>query len=92
MTRTTKPWRELALWQKIALIIISAAQVMLLGAALWDIRQRQPQELNGSKELWTVLSFINFIGPVTYFLFGIKRQPGQTSLFYSSPKAQAGGG
>jgi hypothetical protein len=77
MTRTNKPWHELAIWQKIAVAILGAAQFMLLGAALWDLRQRSPQEINGSKQVWTVISFINFIGPVSYFLLGIKRQPGQ---------------
>ena len=91
MTHTTKRWQDLAVWQKIAVMILGTAQIMLLGAALWDLRQRSPQEINGNKELWTVISFINFIGPVSYFLFGIKRQPGQTSLFCCSPRAQAGG-
>ena len=91
MTRTTKRWQDLALWQKIAVMILGTAQIMLLGAALWDLRQRSPQEINGTKELWTVVSFFNFIGPVSYFLFGIKRQPGQTSLLGYSPRTQAGG-
>jgi len=90
MTRTNKRWQDLAVWQKIAVIILGTAQFMLLGTALWDIRQRSPEEINGSKELWTVLSFINFIGPVSYFLFGIKRQSGQTALFCCTPKARAG--
>jgi hypothetical protein len=91
MTRTNKRWQDLAVWQKIAVMILGTAQIMLLGAALWDLRQRSPQEINGNKELWTVISFINFIGPVSYFLFGIKRQPGQTSLYRSTPSSRAGG-
>jgi hypothetical protein len=92
MTGTKKPWKDLAIWQKIAVLILGAVQFMLLGAALWDLRQRQPQEINGSKQIWTVISFINFIGPVSYFLFGIKRQPGQAWLFSGLPREQTGGG
>jgi hypothetical protein len=91
MTGTRKPWKDLAIWQKIAVVILGTAQFMLLGAALWDLRQRPPQEINGSKQLWTVISFINFIGPVSYFLFGIKPKSGQACLFCSLIGKQAGG-
>ena len=30
-------------------------------------------EINGSKQMWTVAAFINFIGPIAYFTFGRKR-------------------
>jgi hypothetical protein len=91
MTGTRKPWKELAIWQKIAVTILGTAQFILLGAALWDLRQRPPQEINGSKQMWTVISFINFIGPVSYFLLGVKRQPGQAWPFYGLSRTQAGG-
>ena len=91
MTRTNKPWQELATWQKIAVTILGAAQFMLLGAALWDLRQRSPQEINGSKQVWTVISFINFIGPVSYFLLGIKRQPGQAWPYSGLAKTRTSG-
>jgi hypothetical protein len=91
MTRTNKPWQELATWQKIAVAILGVAQFILLGTALWDLRQRSPQEINGSKEVWTVISFINFIGPVSYFLLGIKHQPGQAWPYSGLAKPQSGG-
>lgn len=91
MTGIRKPWKDLAIWQKIAVAILGTAQFLLLGAALWDLRQRPPQEINGSKQLWTVISFINFIGPVSYFLFGIRRQPGQAWSFYGLSRTQGSG-
>ena len=47
----------------------------LLVAALSDIYRRPAQEINGSKWLWSVVAFANFmgIGPIAYFLFGRKR-------------------
>ena len=48
-------------------------QVTLLAAALWDISHRPAAGINGSKRAWTAASFVNFIGPIAYFLFGRKR-------------------
>jgi hypothetical protein len=50
-------------------------QVALLAAALIDIRRRSADELNGSKRLWTLAAFVNFIGPLAYFIFGRKLRP-----------------
>ena len=50
-------------------------QFALLAAALADIHRRPAEEINGSKWLWSVVAFANFmgIGPITYFVFGRKR-------------------
>jgi hypothetical protein len=50
----------------------SAIQVGLL-AALVDIYRHPREEIRGSKPWWTAASFVNFVGPVSYFLFGRKR-------------------
>lgn len=68
-----KRWSELGPFQQIAVISLSLVQVGLLIAALWDIRRRADEEINGSKALWIAVSFINFIGPIAYFSFGRKR-------------------
>lgn len=68
-----KHWQDLSPLEKILIVILALIQLSLLAAALWDLRQRSPQELNGSKEMWAVVSFVNFFGPIFYFLFGIKR-------------------
>ena len=68
-----KRWQDLSTLEKVLIVIAAIIQFCLLGAALWDLRQRSAQELNGSKEMWAVLSFVNFFGPILYFLFGIKR-------------------
>jgi hypothetical protein len=52
---------------------LGIAQIGLFIAALWDIRRRPEDAINGSKRLWTGLAFINFIGPLAYFAFGRKR-------------------
>lgn len=68
-----KRWEDLADAQKLALVLLGLVQITLLAAALWDIRQRSADEINGSKGVWTVAAFINFVGPIAYFVFGRKR-------------------
>ena len=67
-----KRWSDLSPVQQTVVVILGTVQVALLVAALWDIRQRTEAEINGSKALWTVLAFFNFVGPITYFVFGRK--------------------
>ena len=68
-----KRWRDLTDLQKGAIVLSSAVQVALLAAALVDIYRRPQAEIRGSKRAWTAVSFVNFVGPVSYFLFGRKR-------------------
>lgn len=72
-----KDWADLSLFQKSMVVMLGFVQVTLLIAALVDIRKRSPDEINGDKRLWTLLAFVNYIGPISYFLFGRKpAQPG----------------
>lgn len=67
-----KHWRDLTSNQKTAIILLSFFQFALLIAALWDIRRRSAEQINGSKRLWTLAAFVNFVGPLAYFFFGRK--------------------
>jgi hypothetical protein len=73
VTLKRKRWSELTDAQRASVIIMGSIQLLLLVAALWDIRQRSATEINGSKKLWTAAVFINWIGPIAYFLFGRKK-------------------
>jgi hypothetical protein len=68
-----KQWQDLTDAQKRRIVIMGALQLVLLAAALIDIRRRPADAINGSKRLWTMVVFVNFIGPIAYFLFGRKR-------------------
>ena len=72
MTHSPLNRRQLSPVQRNAIIIAAVLQIGLLGAALWDLHRRSPDEIRGSKRLWQAVSFINFIGPITYFLLGRK--------------------
>lgn len=68
-----KRWSDMSPGQRAATIAGSVVQVTLLAAALWDISHRPDGAINGSKKAWTAVSFVNFIGPIAYFMFGRKR-------------------
>ena len=68
-----KQWQDLTDRQKRGIVVLGLLQLALLAAALIDIRRRPAEEINGSKRLWTMVVFINGIGPIAYFVFGRKR-------------------
>lgn len=73
MMRTQKRWQDLNKAQKVAVVLLGILQFSLLGAALWDLRHRSEDEIRGSKGLWKAVVFVNFIGPIAYFVFGRKK-------------------
>ena len=66
-------WNDLSNTQKNVLRLGALVQIGLLIAALADIRRRPAEQIRGSKLLWTAATFVNFVGPVAYFVFGRKR-------------------
>jgi hypothetical protein len=68
-----KKWKDLSASQKWGIVLSGTVQVALLVAALLDIYRRPPEEIRGSKKLWTLVAFVNFVGPIAYFLFGRRR-------------------
>jgi hypothetical protein len=68
-----KSWGDLSSTQRKAVVLSGVVQLGLLAAALADIYRRPAQEIRGDKRLWAVVAFVNFVGPVLYFLFGRRR-------------------
>ena len=68
-----KEWNDLSTGQKRGLVLSGTLQFVLLMAALVDIYRRPKDGIRGGKILWTLASFVNFIGPASYFVFGRKR-------------------
>jgi Phospholipase_D-nuclease N-terminal len=59
--------------QKGAIALSRAVQLALLAAALVDIYRRPAGEIRGGKRLWVAAAFVNYVGPISYFLFGRRR-------------------
>jgi hypothetical protein len=69
-----KRWADFSDGQKVAIVFLGTIQVGLLAAALWDLAHRSADEIRGSRRMWAVLVFINWIGPLAYFSIGRKRE------------------
>jgi hypothetical protein len=69
-----RDWKDLSARQKTGILAGGAVQIVLLMAALVDIRRRSPDGIRDSKRVWTAVAFVNFAGPISYFLFGRRRQ------------------
>lgn len=83
MTRN-KQWQDLSASTRLRITILGIIQVALLAAALWDLRRRPAAQINGDKKMWYGLAFVNYVGPIAYFIFG--RKSG-TNLVTSSAQA-----
>jgi hypothetical protein len=68
-----KRWSDLDPQQRVMIMIGGVIQLALLGATLFDLRRRPAEQIRGPKKLWFGLAFVNYVGPIAYFLFGRKR-------------------
>ena len=70
--KNNRIWGELTCAQRATIKVVAALDIGLLAAALCDLAHRKPDEVRGSRAMWTALSFVDFIGPISYFTIGRK--------------------
>jgi hypothetical protein len=70
-----KTWAELSPLAKFGTLAAASVQLSLLVAAQRDISRRPAEQIRGSKALWRIVTLVNFIGPGSYFTFGVRRHP-----------------
>jgi len=73
-----RQWSELSERTRRLLITAAFADVALRVAALIDIKRRPAGQIRGRKRVWAVaVALINSAGalPISYFVFGRRRQP-----------------
>ena len=63
-------------WRRFGTIAAAIVQLSLLVAAQTDITRRPAEQIRGSKAMWRLATLVNFVGPASYFTFGVKRRPG----------------
>jgi hypothetical protein len=69
-------WRDLSKGQKVMMMVSGAVNMTLLIAAQRSLAKTPDAQIRGKKALWRAASFINFFGPVSYFVFGRRRDAG----------------
>jgi Phospholipase_D-nuclease N-terminal len=73
--KNKRSWRDFSIVQKIGIILAGIVQFALLAWALVDLVRRPAVGVRWGKWIWLPIIFINFFGPITYFLLGRKRLP-----------------
>ena len=73
MAQPHRRWSELRPLTRALITVGAVLQIGLLAAAQADIRRRSPDQLNGPRWVWATVSFINFVGPIAYFVFGRRK-------------------
>ncbi|MCD4853405.1 PLDc N-terminal domain-containing protein [Arthrobacter sp. AK01] len=68
-----KSWRDMSKGQRISVVVSGVLNLALLVAAQRSIAKTPDSNIRGKKAVWRAVSFINFFGPVSYFLFGRRR-------------------
>jgi hypothetical protein len=58
---------------RVGLTVVGVVQVVFAFLAFWDLAHREPDQVKGPKPAWIPVILVNWIGPATYFLFGIRR-------------------
>ena len=54
---------------------LAALELILIIVALVDLIRREPDQVNGSKVMWTlIIILISTIGPICYFILGRKER------------------
>lgn len=56
-----------------ALGFLGLVQVAFAFLAFWDLAHREAEDVRGPKIAWVPAILVNWIGPASYFLFGIRR-------------------
>jgi len=68
----TQRWSDLSSRQQTGMLIAACVHFALAATAWTDLARRPAEGVNGPKAMWAVLIAVNFIGPLSYFVFGRK--------------------
>ena len=63
-------WNSLTPGFRTALVALAAVEAALLLAAQVDIARRPAKSVAGPKSAWRLISFVELVGPIAYFVFG----------------------
>jgi len=67
---TKQTWDEMSPRKRGLVIAAGLGEACLKAAALIDLKHRAAEQVRGPKWLWSVVAFVNFLGPISYFAVG----------------------
>ena len=76
---TKKKWGDFSPRSRRWIVATALVEVVLLAAALVDLKRRPAEQIRGSKRMWTGLVFVNIVGPIAYFTLGRRPWRGAAS-------------
>ncbi|KGJ72108.1 membrane protein [Cryobacterium roopkundense] len=68
--KKVQSFRDLDPAHKTATIMGTAVQLTLAAAAWNDLARRPAASVRGRKAIWAGVIAVNFVGPITYFVWG----------------------
>jgi Phospholipase_D-nuclease N-terminal len=63
-------WSDLNERQRRLVIVWGAGATILGLATLIDVMRRPADQIRGPKWLWSSAAFIDYVGPIAYFIYG----------------------
>ncbi|GAA1734117.1 PLDc N-terminal domain-containing protein [Microbacterium paludicola] len=72
-TKTSTARRNVSPLAKVALALVGLVQIGLALAAFSDLWARPATQVRMTKPAWIPIILINWIGPLAYFVGGVKR-------------------
>ena len=69
--------KDLTPQERAGSIITGLIQLTLAAIAWTDLARRPAAQVNGPKPLWALAITVNFVGPISYFIWGRQRGAGR---------------
>ena len=68
-----RTWNEFSPAQQTALLTAACVQISLAATAWVDLARRPAAQVNGPKPVWAAVIAVDFVGPIAYFVKGVRR-------------------
>lgn len=68
--KAKRTWKDLSPQERAGSIVTGLIQLTLAIIAWTDLAKRPAKYVRGPKPLWALAITINFVGPISYFIFG----------------------
>ncbi|SJM59613.1 hypothetical protein [Gulosibacter sp. 10] len=68
-------WQKLGDGTQATVAVLAGVQVTLFAIAQLELVSRARERVRGRKWTWFLGNFVNFLGPISFLLFGRRRSP-----------------